>query len=160
LERLPTDDEDHPLQPVAITSITIFVNPYKDMLEDEKKREAAAAAAAKKRKGASATPAAGKDRHQQQQASDLFSDRATDANLASDDVEGFGDEDHGAWFSDPGKTAAAAGGGAGGVGKYLQLPGTSKSAALAGHGDQPPAKKKSKGSASQPPGAFVNFDAW
>lgn len=38
MERVATDDEDRPLQEIKITGATVFVNPYKDMLEEQKKK--------------------------------------------------------------------------------------------------------------------------
>lgn len=39
LERVPTDDEDRPLQEVTITGATVFVNPYTEMLEEAEKEK-------------------------------------------------------------------------------------------------------------------------
>lgn len=39
MEKLETDDDDRPLQPVTISKATIFVNPYKEMEDAEKKQE-------------------------------------------------------------------------------------------------------------------------
>ena len=41
MERVPTDEEDRPLQPITITGVTVFVNPYKELLEEEAKAGAA-----------------------------------------------------------------------------------------------------------------------
>ena len=37
MERIETDDDDHPTTEIRITGATIFVNPYKEMEEAEKK---------------------------------------------------------------------------------------------------------------------------
>lgn len=42
MERVPTDDDDRPTQEIKITGATIFVNPYKEMEEEENKKEEAA----------------------------------------------------------------------------------------------------------------------
>lgn len=47
MERVPTDDDDRPLQEIRITGATVFVNPYKD--EEEAERKAAEAARLKAR---------------------------------------------------------------------------------------------------------------
>lgn len=39
MERVETDDDDRPLQPITFLKATIFVNPYKEMEEAEKKQE-------------------------------------------------------------------------------------------------------------------------
>lgn len=39
MERVETDDDDRPTQPIKILKATIFVNPYKEMEEAEKKEE-------------------------------------------------------------------------------------------------------------------------
>jgi peptidyl-prolyl cis-trans isomerase-like protein 2 len=41
MERVATDDDDRPLQDISITGVTVFVNPYRDMLEEEAKRKEA-----------------------------------------------------------------------------------------------------------------------
>ena len=38
MERVSTDDEDRPVQEVKIMGGTVFVNPYKDLLEEEKRK--------------------------------------------------------------------------------------------------------------------------
>lgn len=39
MEKMETDDDDRPLQPITILKATIFVNPYKEMEDAEKKQE-------------------------------------------------------------------------------------------------------------------------
>ena len=39
MEKMPTDDEDRPIDEIKITGATVFVNPYKDMIEEERKKE-------------------------------------------------------------------------------------------------------------------------
>ena len=39
MERVPTDDDDRPTQEMKITGATVFVNPYKEMEEEERKQE-------------------------------------------------------------------------------------------------------------------------
>jgi len=39
MEKVPTDDDDRPVQEVKITGATVFVNPYKE--EEEAERKAA-----------------------------------------------------------------------------------------------------------------------
>ena len=39
MEKVETDDDDRPLQPITISKATIFVNPYKEMEDAEKKQE-------------------------------------------------------------------------------------------------------------------------
>jgi peptidyl-prolyl cis-trans isomerase-like 2 len=51
IERVPTDDEDHPLQEIKITGVTIFVNPYKDLLVEEERKKTAKKKAAEKKEG-------------------------------------------------------------------------------------------------------------
>ncbi|KAL4431394.1 hypothetical protein ABPG75_006650 [Micractinium tetrahymenae] len=41
MEKVPTDDDDRPLQDIKITGATVFVNPYKELLEEEAKAEEA-----------------------------------------------------------------------------------------------------------------------
>ena len=38
MERIPTDDDDRPMQEIKFTSATVFVNPFKEMEEAEKKQ--------------------------------------------------------------------------------------------------------------------------
>uniref|UniRef100_A0A1D2A8I5 Peptidylprolyl isomerase n=1 Tax=Auxenochlorella protothecoides TaxID=3075 RepID=A0A1D2A8I5_AUXPR len=44
MEKVPVDDEDRPLQPITITGASVFVNPYKELLEEEAKAAAAKSA--------------------------------------------------------------------------------------------------------------------
>ena len=39
MERVPTDDDDRPTQEIKVTGATVFVNPYKEMEEEERKQE-------------------------------------------------------------------------------------------------------------------------
>ncbi|PRW20338.1 peptidyl-prolyl cis-trans isomerase CYP65 [Chlorella sorokiniana] len=48
MEKVPTDDDDRPLQEIKITGATVFVNPYKELLEEEAKKEEAKRKAAEK----------------------------------------------------------------------------------------------------------------
>ena len=41
MEKIPTDEDDVPLQDITITGFTVFVNPFKDMIEEEEKKKAA-----------------------------------------------------------------------------------------------------------------------
>ncbi|KDD75925.1 cyclophilin type peptidyl-prolyl cis-trans isomerase, partial [Helicosporidium sp. ATCC 50920] len=40
MELVPTDDQDRPLQPIVIDKVTVFVNPYRDLLAEQAKQEA------------------------------------------------------------------------------------------------------------------------
>jgi peptidyl-prolyl cis-trans isomerase-like protein 2 len=37
MEKVPTDDDDRPMQEIKITGFTVFVNPYKEEEEEERK---------------------------------------------------------------------------------------------------------------------------
>ncbi len=39
MEKIETDDDDRPLQPITMSKATIFVNPFKEMEDAEKKQE-------------------------------------------------------------------------------------------------------------------------
>ena len=39
MERVPTDEDDRPTQEIKITGATVFVDPYKEMEEEERKQE-------------------------------------------------------------------------------------------------------------------------
>lgn len=137
LEKVPTDDEDRPLQDITITGVTVFVNPYKDLLEEERKKKEAEQEAAAKKERSNGGGSGGAE----------------------------GAKEYGAWFSDPGATAAKAsatarasgesGGGGAGVGRYLKAPVVGVPAAADG-GAAPPHKKAKVA----PKAALANFDAW
>ena len=38
MERIPVDADDRPEQEIKITGASVFVNPYKDMEEEERQR--------------------------------------------------------------------------------------------------------------------------
>jgi peptidyl-prolyl cis-trans isomerase-like protein 2 len=141
MEKIPTDDEDRPLQEIEITGATVFVNPYTELLEEEKEKKKKAEAEEKRKKNRGGTKSGG---------------------TAAQFVNGT-EEDLGAWFSDPGASGAT-GGIRGGVGKYLKSStlgaGVGATATAVGTGTgrdgAQPAAKKAK-SAGAP---LVNFDAW
>lgn len=146
MEKIPTDDEDRPVQEVEITGATVFVNPYTELIEEEKEKKKKAELEEKKRKsrggGGGGKPSSG---------SKVQFLQGTEGDIGS-------------WFSDPGASGAA-GGISGGVGKYLKSSnfgaiGTAAAAGtVAGSDAQPAAKKaiKVKPSAGAP---LANFDAW
>lgn len=40
MEKIPTNDEDCPLQSIEIQGFEVFVNPYKEMIEEQKQKAA------------------------------------------------------------------------------------------------------------------------
>jgi len=144
MEKIPTDDEDRPVQEIEITGATVFVNPYTELIEEEKEKKKKAEVEEKKKKtrggGGGGKPVGGGKAQFLQ---------GTEGDL-------------GAWFSDPGAPGAA-GGISGGVGKYLKgstLGGIRAAGSVAGSdtaGGAQPAAKKVKPSAGAP---LANFDAW
>jgi len=40
MEKIPTDDEDCPLQSIEIQGFEVFVNPYREMIEEQKLKAA------------------------------------------------------------------------------------------------------------------------
>jgi peptidyl-prolyl cis-trans isomerase-like protein 2 len=130
MEKIATDDEDRPVQDIEITGATVFVNPYTELIEEEKEKKKKAEVAEKNKK------------------------KNSNSGQFLQGTEG----DLGAWFSDPG--ASSGGGGGGGVGKYLNTTTAVPAAAAnnnSNDGAAQPAAKKAKTSAGAP---LANFDAW
>eukprot|EP00891_Asterochloris_glomerata_P001498 jgi/Astpho2/1498/fgenesh1_pm.00026_%23_13_t len=130
MEKVPVDGDDRPEKDIEITGCTLFVNPYKEMEEEERRK----AEAARKKAEKDSAPAGPED-------------------------------EPGSWFTNPSQSAAAqagqpADGVAGGVGKYLKMPGretTNGAPAAAAHGaEAAPAVTKHM---PQQKG-YGNFDAW
>lgn len=147
MEKIPTDDEDRPVQEIEITGATVFVNPYTELIEEEKekKKKAEVEAGKKERRGVGGGGGSG----------GVGGKRSGGYAQTLPGTEG----DFGAWFSDPGASSAAGGTG-GGVGKYLKGSTLGAVSGVAGSdavGVAQPAAKKVKPSAGAP---LANFDAW
>lgn len=142
LERLPTDDEDRPIQKVAIESVEIFVNPFKELLA-EKVANTEAKDMKKEKPGA-------KSDHQTKK-----------RKIGFEKDNSYLNDHESTWLGGPGKKPALMQNtydtmndksASQSVGRYLKIPTTISSTSQA--------KPKQDTRASKPPKPMANFDAW
>lgn len=159
LERLPTDDEDRPLDEVVVTSIDVYVNPYKDMLAEREEEVNGEESRSREMKN-------GSQRSSLKKRKDLERDNIFAAAAEVDD----GGDEESTWLGGPVKKPASLpslGGrpssvptssGHQGVGRYMKVPDSIKTAVVTktatdDNGNSNTKKKLQKS-------RMVNFDAW
>lgn len=162
LEKVPTNADDRPLQPITITGATVFTNPFKDMMEEEAKAEQekinkqreASGEAENARVGAWYSRPGGATEVQRAAAAQRSVAAAAPARQPTAIASA---------AAAPGSTAAAPSAQLraieGGVGKYLPVAalGTGVKMSAAAPAEGVPAAKKAK---TLPQSKFGNFDAW
>lgn len=133
MEKVPTDGDDRPTTPIKITGATVFVNPYRELLEEQAKEEEA------KRKQA---------------------EKASQGFAADDEFGSWWSNPAAAAAAKGAAPGGSSSGGdaAAGVGKYLSAAPkvTADGGGAAGAAAAGPAAKRAKTAAKN----YGNFDAW